>query len=327
MKLLFIGDVMLGRLMNDRLKDNSFSYPWGDTLDIFNSVDVRFCNLECAISDKGEPWTQKVFYFRSDAKNVAVLKEAGIDCVSLANNHALDYGYEALWEMLDLLKAQKIHYAGAGKDNLHATRPAVFEVQGLKIGFLAFTDNEPTWEAKEAISGINYVPISLSDKRYLELIETVKKTKSAVDILIVSAHWGPNWGYRPQEEHIPFAHGLIDSGADMIFGHSCHVYQGVEIYENCPIIYSAGDFIDDYAVDPQERNDQSFIFVIELEKKKIQGMKLYPTIIKNFQARHAKGEKGERIAQHMKQLCEDFNTIVRWNGDLGCLEIQVGSSD
>ncbi|HXG49726.1 MAG TPA: CapA family protein, partial [Methylomirabilota bacterium] len=90
-KLLFVGDVMLGRLVNDLLKHEPPEYPWGNTLPLFRQADWRCCNLECAISDRGSPWseTPKVFHFRSAAKNIAVLKAARIDAVSLANNHSL----------------------------------------------------------------------------------------------------------------------------------------------------------------------------------------------------------------------------------------------
>lgn len=325
LKLLFVGDVMLGRLVNDCLKEEPFEYPWGDTLDIFESADVRFCNLECAIANNGEPWTltRKVFHFRSDSKNVAVLKKAGIDCVSLANNHILDYGYDSLLETLNTLESQNINYAGAGINIEGAMRPTLFEVQGCRIGFLALTDNEPVWEATKDCPGTYFMPISLEDKRYPVLIEYIKRIKAGVDILIIAAHWGPNWGYRPEASHIPFAHSLIDNGADIIFGHSCHVFQGVEVYKNRPIIYSAGDFIDDYAVDLEEPNDQSFIFLIEVHGKKIKGLKLYPIVIKNFQARHAKGETMEAMVNHMKLLCEEFNTIIQWDTHLQCLDIQV----
>ena len=92
MKFLFVGDIMLGRLVNDILRERSLVYPLGNTLPIFQGVDVRICNLECVISDKSTPWfmTPKVFHFRSDARNAETLKIAGIDAVSLANNHALD---------------------------------------------------------------------------------------------------------------------------------------------------------------------------------------------------------------------------------------------
>ncbi len=329
MKLLFVGDVMLGRLVNECLKEQSFAYPWGDTLDVFRSADVRFCNLECVISDKGEPWsiTPKVFHFRSDRKNVSVLKNARIDCVSLANNHVLDYGYDAFFEMFEILKEEKIHYAGAGNDVEEARKPAVFEVGGCRIGL---TDNEPIWEATNERSGTFYMPISAKGEERSntgefsrDLMNLIKRTKADVDILIVSAHWGSNWGYRPEPEHVGFSHFLVDCGADIVFGHSCHVFRGVEIYQNRPIIYSAGDFIDDYAVDSDERNDESFIFLVETEGTHIKGLKLYPTVIRNFQARHAKGETGERIGQKMKLLCEELDTAVRWNSGLKCLEVFV----
>ena len=106
------------------------------------------------------------------------------------------------------------------------------------------------------------------------------KSSQVVDLLIVSAHWGSNWGYRPLREHILFGHALIEAGADIISGHSSHVFRGIEFYNGRPIIYSAGNFIDDYAIDRIERNDQSFIFVIEVADRKPKVMRLYPTLIR-----------------------------------------------
>ncbi|CAG0989427.1 partial putative polyglutamine synthesis accessory protein, partial [Anaerolineae bacterium] len=126
MKFLFVGDVMLGRLVNDILQERPPAYPWGDNLPIFRDADIRICNLECVISDRGTPWTitPKVFHFRSDARNVKTLKIAGINVVSLANNHALDYGYQALFDMLKILDNAGIHRAGAGINFDEACRPA-----------------------------------------------------------------------------------------------------------------------------------------------------------------------------------------------------------
>src|SRR5205807_8814217 len=135
-------------------------------------------------------------------------------------------------------------------------------MKGIKLEFIAFTDNEPAWEATLSHPGVLYVPILLEDRRTEKLLTMVSKTKDVVDFLIVSAHWGPNWGYTPPAEHIPFAHALIDEGTDVIFGHSGHVIRGIEIYKDKPIMYCTGDFIDDYAVDESERNDRSFIFIL-----------------------------------------------------------------
>jgi poly-gamma-glutamate synthesis protein (capsule biosynthesis protein) len=323
MRLLFVGDVMLGRLVNEALRESPQDYPWGDTLSIFTEADARFCNLECVISDRGTPWTvtPKVFHFRSDAKNIETLKIANVNAVSIANNHTLDFEYEAMSEMIKILGEASIYYAGAGANLEEASRPALFEVRGIKIGLIAFTDNEPDWDATAQEPGIFYVPIDMKDDRVKRLFEIVRQTKKEVNLLIVSAHWGPNSGYRPHPSHIPFGHALIDHGADIVFGHSCHVFQGIEIYQDRPILYNTGDFIDDYAVDEIERNDESFIFLVETQKGRIKKLNLHPTVIRGLQARLAKDREAKSIAGKMEERCAEFKTSVRWNEEERKLEI------
>ncbi len=325
MKLLFVGDVMLGRLVNDFLKDKPPEYPWGDTMELFQEADVRICNLECVLSAWGTPWsvTPKVFHFRSDAKNVETLKVAHIEAVSLANNHTLDFEYEGLFHMMNILNAAGIHYAGAGMTRSRASEPAIWKVSGIKLGLMAFTDNEPDWEATEDQPGIQYIPITLKDKRAEKLFETVGKTKDLVDLLIVSTHWGPNWGYSPPAEHIPFAHALIDAGADIIFGHSGHVVRGIEVYKQKPIMYCTGDFIDDYAVDEIERNDRSFIFIVETDGHSVFRLLLYPTVIQDFQARRAKNAARQAIVANMQSLCTKLRTATEWDEKKECLEVRL----
>lgn len=323
MKLVFVGDVMLGRVVNATLKTEPPEYPWGDTLPIFRSGDVRLCNLECVVSDRGRPWsrTPKVFHFRSDAKNVAVLQQARIDVVSVANNHTLDFETEALLDMLRLLDLAGIRHAGAGANLAEASRAAHVQVNGTRIGVLAFTNNEREWAAGEQQPGLLYVPMRVADRRAKELCELVQQTKSKVDFLIVSAHWGPNWGYAPPAEHGPFARALIDAGADLIFGHSGHVFRGIEFYQQRPIVYCAGNFIDDYAVDDVERNDHSFIFVAGIENCHVRTLKLYPTVIRDCQARLATGPERDQIVHTMQHLCAQFHTPTRWQME-GYLEVE-----
>jgi poly-gamma-glutamate synthesis protein (capsule biosynthesis protein) len=315
LRLALVGDCMFGRLVNEALEHAAPEFPWGDTLPLLKAADWRFCNLECVIADGGAPWSAypKAFHFRSAAKNVAVLGAARIDAVSLANNHVLDYGYDALVEMLEILDGAEILHAGAGRNFEEASRMATAEVRGRKLGLLAFTDNEPEWEASADRPGIFYVPVEPEDPRAAQLLESVRSDAAAVDLLIVSAHWGPNWGYAPPEEHVRFAHALVEAGAGVVFGHSSHVFRGVEFYRDRPIIYGAGDFIDDYAVDEVERNDESFIFVLETEDGTPRGLRLHPTVIRNFQARQASRTEGKRIAGKMRQLCRAFHTPANWS--------------
>ena len=325
MKLLFAGDVMLGRLVNQMLRKSPPAYPWGDTLPLFQRADTRICNLECVISDQGIPWVTppKVFHFQSDAKNIESLKAASIDAVSLANNHVLDFGYDALSSMMNTLEQGGIHHAGAGMTFREASRPAIWEVKGNTLGLVACTDNEPVWEATGEQPGVWYVPMQLQERRAQQLFESVRKTKEEVDLLIVSLHWGPNWGYMPQAEHPPFAHALIDAGADMVFGHSGHIVRGIEIYKNKPFMYCTGDFIDDYAVDSIERNDQSFLFLVETDGPTIVRLLLYPTVIRNFQAMRAKNHECQAIVALMQRLCTNLNAATKWNEQEEHIEIDI----
>jgi poly-gamma-glutamate synthesis protein (capsule biosynthesis protein) len=316
---------MLGRLVNDALGQEAPEHPWGDTLALFRGADWRVCNLECVVADGGTPWTAtpKVFHFRSDAKNAAVLRAGGIDAVSLANNHSLDFGHAAMSEMLSVLDRAGVRHAGAGADVAGATRPAFCEVATVRIALIAFTDNEPAWEATPHRGGVFHVPVDLGDARAVRLLELVRRTRSESDLLVVSAHWGPNWGYAPPAGHRPFARALVDAGADVIYGHSGHVVRGIEIYRGRPVLYCTGDFIDDYAVDPVERNDRSLIFVLQTEGGRIRGVRLYPTVIRDFQARLAREAERTAIVATMQRLCADLGTLSCWNPTEGCLEIAV----
>lgn len=323
--LAFVGDVMIGRLVNEVLRHTPPAYPWGDTLAILRDADCRVGNLECVISDRGAPWsaTPKAFHFRSDAKNVEVLEIAGIDAVSLANNHCLDFGHEAMLDMLQRLDEAGIHHAGAGADLAAASRPAVLVVNGIRVGMIAFTDNEPAWEARGGRAGVHYVPVDREDPRAAALVEGVRRAKETTDVLIVSAHWGGNWGYTPPGEHRSLARVLIDAGADVIFGHSCHVVRGLELYRGRPVVYSAGNFVDDYAVDPIERNDRSFVFVLEVGGARPVGFRLHPTVIRDFQTRTARGREAQAIAAKMLEQCAALGTMARWRPTEGCVEVPL----
>ena len=314
---------MLGRLVNEVLDYELPEFPWGNTLPLLRRADWRACNLECVISDHGLPWqpARKAFHFRSDAKNIAVLRAAGINAVSLANNHTLDYGRGGMLQMLRLLDEQHIAHAGAGSNLVAAADPAITLVKGMRIGWIAFSDNQPEWQAAPEREGIFYVPVDVRDQSAEKLFELVRYTREQVNLLIVSAHWGSNRGYRPPREHTQFAHALVNAGADIVFGHSAHVVRGIEIYQDRPIIYSAGDFVDDYAVDPDERNDQSFIFVIETEGATPARLQLYPTIIEDCAVRLALDFEASQICGTMTELCAELGTTGLWDAQEGCLLI------
>ncbi|MCW5982976.1 MAG: CapA family protein [Bryobacteraceae bacterium] len=325
LSVLLVGDIMLGRLVNDVLKTKPPDFPFGDTLPFFQSADLAAANLECVLADRGEPWTRtpKTFHFRSDARNVVVLQTARLDFVSVANNHSIDYGYFALRDMLEVLEHAGIASAGAGQNTADACRPAFKDVRGLRAGFLAFTDNEPAWASRADYPGTCYTRIDMRDPRAQSILDRVRLARREAALVIASVHWGGNWGQEPPKEHVWLARALIDAGADIVFGHSPHVFRGIEIYKGKPILYSAGDFIDDYAVDPNARNDQSFLFHVDLVRGRIHSLRLYPTVIDSFQARLARGEAAEQIAARMQALCAAFKTTADWDPAESCLRILI----
>jgi poly-gamma-glutamate capsule biosynthesis protein CapA/YwtB (metallophosphatase superfamily) len=296
MQILFAGDVMLGRLVNEVLANAQFTYVWGDTIDIIKRADFSLINLECPVSSKGKEWnkTFKVFHFRANLDAIQVLNSASIDYVSLANNHILDYDIEALLDTLDILDKNNISHSGAGRNLKEAMKPAIIEKKlklkpsnnhdsyynvhneevnnngsknTIRIGLISLTDNEPEWEAKYDQAGINYIPTTLDpDIYYYRLQNYIENAKKQSDLVIVSSHVGPHFRETPSMKYVNFAHKIIDLGADIYWGHSNHMPQGIELYKhndnNKIILYDCGDFIDDYAIDSNYRNDLSFIFLL-----------------------------------------------------------------
>lgn len=295
----FAGDVMIGRLVNDHLSKVPSKYIWGDMLPFLKGCDLNLINLETALTKNDIP-VPKVFNFRADPKYVQTLTEASIDVVTLANNHVLDYGEKGLLETLETLDRAHIKHVGAGKTLSEAKKPAIFTRKGISIGILGFTDNEPSWIATDKRPGINYITITPLDLPIV--LKEVEELKKHVDIVIVSLHWGPNMVESPPFEFIQFAHHLIDSGVDIIHGHSAHIFQRVEYYKKGLILYDTGDFIDDYYVDPTLRNDRSFYFMVDVNREGFLALRLIPTCISNFQVNQAQGADKEESVLRMELL-------------------------
>jgi len=316
MKIVIVGDVMLGRLVNDYMRQVSPDYFWGDTLPLIMSADFSLINLECALTKSATPWTRtpKVFHFRADpAPAIAVLKAARISAVDLANNHVLDYETDGLQETLRTLRDAGIPCCGAGLNIHEAAAPAVVDVAGIRVAVIGATDNLPEWLATTDTPGVNYVEIT--PEGAARLAEAVRTARAAADLLILSLHWGPNMRQRPADAFIRFAHEMLDAGADIIHGHSAHIFQGLEIYRKKVIMFDTGDFIDDYAVEPFLRNDQGFLFELAAGAGGVSNVVMHPTLIENFQANLARGKDRDEILDRMTALCAERGTRVERHGN------------
>lgn len=325
--LALLGDVMLGRGVRDEILHRPPDSFWGDALPLLRSADAAIANLECAITRHSRPWwrTPKVFHFRAEPAAVAVLQAGNIRCVSLANNHSLDYEAEGLLETLRHLDEAGIRHAGAGRDLQEALAPVMFEVAGLKIGFFAITDNEPPFAARSDRPGTAYLDVAF-DARALHCVaeQVAWARRYGADLIVLSLHWGPNMVITPPPEFQAFARAAIDRGVDLIHGHSAHVFQAVERHGKGLILYDTGDFLDDYAVDPELRNDWSFLFLVELAEKQLYRLRLLPVRLTYAQVHLAKGPEFEAICSWMQERCAPFSTSLMATGE--GLELRLESA-
>jgi poly-gamma-glutamate capsule biosynthesis protein CapA/YwtB (metallophosphatase superfamily) len=189
------------------------------------------------------------------------------------------------------------------------------------VALLAFTDNEPSFAAGADRPGTNYLPVSLRP----EVLRRVERAVSAVRevgvaTVIFSNHWGPNMVQRPKEIFRRFARAVIDLGVDIYYGHSAHVFQGVEIYHGKPILYDTGDFIDDYAVNRELRNDWSFFFRISVEEGRFERLDLIPVKLSYARVDLATGGEREIILDRMEHLSAEMGTVFARREDALVLE-------
>jgi poly-gamma-glutamate synthesis protein (capsule biosynthesis protein) len=231
-KILFVGDIMMTRSVEARINDlnKKFIFPFLNILDYLRSFDYVIANLEGAISDKGTKVGSK-YSFRMKPEVAEDLSKTNINVVNLANNHIFDYGKIAFEDTLKNLEKNNIKYFG------NSYEPLIIEKEGIKIGFLGFSDFLKHLEVKENKIGIAIINDKIS--------EMIKKAKEKVDILIVSFHWGEEYKKIANERQRKLAKIAIDSGADLVIGHHPHVIQNIEKYKDKFIFYSLGNFIFD----------------------------------------------------------------------------------
>ncbi len=236
-KILFGGDVMLDWGIKDTINKEGITYPLKFLKNFLHTFDYRFCNLECPISDPGEVHPEKKYIFQGNPGHIELLKYAEINCVSLANNHALDLGKTGLLNTIEILTKNNISVIGAGNDIGAAHLPAAINIKGIRMAILAYAD--AAYEASPAEKDIPGIAVAKVE----QITEDIKQYRSFYDFIIISIHWANEYYEYPSEKEIKLGHQIIESGADAVIGHHPHIFQGIEIYNNKPIFYSLGNFI------------------------------------------------------------------------------------
>lgn len=324
-----MGYVKLGECQHGPLRRPvPFDYIWGDALDELAQAapDARIVNLETSITTS-DAWLPKGINYRMHPDNVACLTEARIECCVLANNHVIDWGRAGLEETLDTLHRARIRTAGAGRDLSEARAPAVIEVHGgarvlvLAVG-LETSGIPADWSAGPTQSGVNLLP-NLSQEAVFEIAAQAQALKRAGDVLIVSIHWGGNWGYDIPAAHQYFGRALIDeAGVDIVHGHSSHHPQGIELYRDRLILYGAGDFLNDYegiGGHREFRGELSLMYFadVDLQSGRTLAMHMIPMRIRRFRLERASLEEARWLQEMLTRESAQFGVGVELGRDEG----------
>jgi len=305
MKLALAGDTMLGRKVAERLESQppeSLVAP--ELVVVAREADLFLLNLECCISERGEPFPDRPFRFRAPPLAVETLAHLGVDCVTLANNHALDFGPQALLDTLHHLQAAGIACVGAGPDRQAARAPVVLAAKGFRLAVVAVTDHPREYAAGTDRPGVAFVDL----RRGLpgSLAQTLGGLET--DAVLVTPHWGPNMTAQPVGHVRAAAGALLEAGATLVAGHSAHVFHGV----GPRVLYDLGDFLDDYQVDRQLRNDLGLLFLVDLSGDRLEAI---PLKLGFAHTQLASGEDAAWIERRFVAACAELGVAAAVEDD------------
>lgn len=297
-------------------------YIWGDALAELARADLRIINLETAITSDGTPWRGKAIHYRMHPANAACLSAAHIDCCVLANNHVLDWGRPGLIETLDTLDRQGIRHAGAGRYADEALAPAIIPHGGSRLLVFGYAMEDsgvpPDWHAAAGAPGVNFLE-SASPAACDAIAAQIAEHRRAGDVVVVSVHWGGNWGYAVAAEHRAFAHRLIDAGAaDIVHGHSSHHPRAIEIHRRRPIFYGCGDLLNDYegiGGYDEFRPQLTLLYFADLDEASgaLEHLALVPLRVRRFRLERAPAADAQWLAQRLDRESRPYQTRVQGN--------------
>jgi poly-gamma-glutamate capsule biosynthesis protein CapA/YwtB (metallophosphatase superfamily) len=308
-----------------------FGWPWGDALTALDrySPHARVINLETSITCSSDFAPGKAVHYRMNPANIACLAAARPDACALANNHTLDFGRQGLAETLTALSGAAARPVGAGQDPDSAHAPAVIGVPGGRV--LVFSCGTPSsgipsgWAVTASQAGVDVLPDE-SESAADHLIGRIQHAKRPRDIVVVSLHWGSNWGYDVPGEQVRFAHRLVDGGADLIHGHSSHHPRPIEVYRDRLILYGCGDCIDDYeGISGYEeyRDDLRLLYFATVSPPAgtLTGLHMVPMKASKMRLGHATVTDTQWLAAVLQRISRRFGTHVE-SGPGGMLTLR-----
>ncbi|MGE5559025.1 MAG: CapA family protein [Bacillota bacterium] len=313
LSLILLGDVMLDRRIRKWSGKVGGEYPFHpDTVCILKTADAVFANLESPIGMGGRPLEKKELWFCASPDMAPKLRGSGINVVSLANNHILDYGVSVFQQTMRILEGNGIRHVGGGRNAAEAGAPLILAFREKKIAFFAYSElaeiywdpaNPRSFLATDVRPGI--LPIKAK-----EIVRAIRKIRKHADLIVVSLHWGTEYRHYPALWQRKTAHQLIDAGADIIAGHHPHVLQGVEYYHRGLIFYSLGNFVFDQA--KTACRETMIVRITFAGKPRIQ---IFPMLIRTGQPVPAEGNAALSIMEKIRKYSRPL-------GDLEWLETE-----
>ena len=291
--LMAVGDVMLGRTVGDKLRAQGAAVAFSAVQPALSSADLLVGNLECVISTLGEP-QPKAYRFRAPPEAVDALAQAGFSLVSVANNHAMDYGFDALADMTKRLKESNIVAVGAGQNAAAAHAPVIIERKGVKVAFLAYADvlveSRSGFDTRTWIAGPNSPGIAWAEPQRMAV--DIKAAKTQADVVVVLLHSGLESRADVYPAQQAEAHAAIDAGAALVLGSHPHVLQKVEKYHGGLIAYSLGNFVFDGFTLPE---NYTAIFTASLSASGVDEYSWIPVVIEDGLPRMATEQEAATI--------------------------------
>lgn len=303
--LAVVGDLMLARgvdyyIFSEHRGD--VTYPFAAVAERLRAADYTFANLESPLGLRGRPIPGKGIWFRARPETIEGIRFAGVDGVTVANNHILDYDEENFRETLSLLRENGIGVTGGGEDLAAARAPLVADVKGVKVAFLGYSDfADLHWDAsyKRSFAATASRP-GVAPVREETLAEDIARAREAADVVAVAFHWGDEYMNHPNEKQVRLARRAIDLGADLVLGYHPHAIQGIERYKDGLIAYSLGNFV----MDNQRRAvaEESMILEVRLTRGGLLDHRVLPVRIRRGQPRILEGEAAKALMDKIERI-------------------------
>ncbi|MFG2760322.1 CapA family protein [Streptomyces wuyuanensis] len=298
-----------------------YTWPWGAALGVLDRFDpdVRVIDLESSVTTSDEFASGKAVTYRMHPDNLPFLAAARPDVCALANNHVLDFGRRGLEETVDVLGRAGLGPAGAGRNRAEAERPvAVATRSGGRVLVLscgmASAGVPSRWAAAEGRPGVDYVP-DLSVRSADALVRRLREVREPGDLVVVSIHWGSNWGYGVSQSQSAFAHRLVEGGVDLVHGHSSHHPRPIQVHHGKLILYGCGDLVDDYeGITGYERyrDDLRLLYfpTLDAETGELAALRIVPMQARRMTLHHASPKDSGWLCEVLSRAGRAFGTQV-----------------